>query len=183
MSSSEKVLRRIERQSEREFLPIIGPEKGSVLIKVIRDINPERILEVGTLVGYSAILMAKELRKDACLITIEIHADEAKIALDNIKEAAVLPNVEVLVGDARGIIPELQWSFDMVFIDAEKTQYIEYLRLIEEKLHKGSVVVADNAGIFADQMRGYLNYVRQSKKYNSRYIAFGEDGVEVSVKL
>jgi predicted O-methyltransferase YrrM len=71
----------------------------------------------------------------------------------------------------------------MVFIDAAKEEYFDYLRLIEKKLHKGSAVVADNAGIFADQMKEYLDYVRSSGKYASKYMSFGEDGVEVSVRL
>jgi predicted O-methyltransferase YrrM len=91
--------------------------------------------------------------------------------------------VQVLVGDAREIIPKLPGSFDMVFLDAEKNEYLQYLLLVENKLHMGSVVVADNAGIFADQMSDYLGYVRSSGRYKSRYLPFGGDGVEVSVKL
>ncbi len=74
-------------------------------------------------------------------------------------------------------------KFDLIFIDAAKEEYLEYLKLIERKLREGSVVVADNAGTFAEQMRDYLKYVRTSGKYGSEYRSFGEDGVEVSVKL
>jgi predicted O-methyltransferase YrrM len=183
LSEAEKVLKEIESRSERKFLPIIGPDKGRVLVRVIHEIKPKRVLEVGTLVGYSAILMAKELESDAHLITIEVHSDEAEIARENIKRAEVSPSIDVVVGDAIKVIPKLAGKFDMVFIDAEKTEYLGYLRLVERKLHRGSVVVADNAGIFADQMKDYLNYVRSSGRYRSEYVSFGEDGVEVSVKL
>lgn len=166
-----------------QFLPIIGPKKGKVLVDVIREIKPKRILEVGTLIGYSAVLMGKELESDAHLTTIEIHADEAQLARENIKKAQIPPKVDVIVGDAKKILPTLSGTFDMIFIDAEKTEYFQYLCLIENKLHKGSVVVADNAGISAEQMRDYLDYVRHSGKYSSKYHAFGEDGVEVSIKL
>jgi predicted O-methyltransferase YrrM len=88
-----------------------------------------------------------------------------------------------LIGDAIEILPKLESRFDLVFIDADKRQYLDYLRLVEDKLHKGSVIVADNAGIFANQMRNYLDYVRSSGKYRSRYVPVGEDGLEVSVKL
>jgi predicted O-methyltransferase YrrM len=71
----------------------------------------------------------------------------------------------------------------LVFIDTDKTEYIDYLRLVEDKLHRGSVVIADNAGVFANQMKDYLKYVRGSGKYGSKYIGVGEDGLEVSVKL
>jgi predicted O-methyltransferase YrrM len=89
----------------------------------------------------------------------------------------------VIVGDAIKVVPKLKDEFDMVFIDAEKSEYRDYLRLVEDKLHKGSVIVADNAGIFAHEMRDYLDYVRNSGKYSSRYVPVGEDGLEVSVRL
>ena len=127
--------------------------------------------------------MAKELDSEAHLTTIEIHEDEVKMARENIEKAQVSATVEVTTGNATEVIPMLQGPFDMVFIDAEKSEYMEYLRLVEAKLHKGSVVGADNAGIFADEMKDYLDYVRSSGKYSSKYVSFGEDGVEISVRL
>jgi predicted O-methyltransferase YrrM len=185
MSSSKAndVLRGIEEMTKKQFLPIVGPKKGKVLRKVIREIRPKRVLEVGTLIGYSAVLIGKELESDAHLTTIEIHANEARIARANIKKAQISPTVDVIVGEAIKVLPKLSGKFDMVFIDAEKTEYLAYLRLIEKKLQKGSVVVADNAGIFADQMKNYLDYVGSSGKYNSRYVPVDEDGLEVSIKL
>jgi len=182
-SKADDVLRAIEEMTKKQFLPIVGPKKGKVLQKVIRDIRPKRILEVGTLIGYSAVLIGKELESNAHFTTIEIHAEEARIARQNIKKAQIPPRVDVIVGDAIKVLPKLSGKFDMVFIDAEKTEYFAYLRLIEKRLHKGSVVVADNAGIFADQMKDYLDYVRSSGKYRSKYVPVGEDGLEVSVRL
>jgi len=180
---AETMLREIEDMTGKKFLPIVGPERGKILAELVREAKPKRILEVGTLIGYSAIMMAKELAADARLTTIEIHANEARIARQNIKKAHVRPTIEVLVGDAIKVLLKLSGKFDLVFIDAEKTEYRDYLRLIEDKLHKGSIIVADNAGIFAEQMKDYLDYVRHSSKYSSKYIPVGEDGVEVSVKL
>ena len=186
VSKAEIVLREIEEASRRKFLPIIGPSRGRILVKVIREIKPKRILEIGTLIGYSAILMGKELGSDAHLITIEIDANNAKIAKENIRRADILPTVEVLVGDALEVIPRLKGMFDLVFIDAEKAQYLDYLRLVEDKLHKGSVIVADNA----EHAPSYLKYVRTSGKYSSKLILGNqfckhrhEEGIEVSVKL
>jgi len=169
--------------TKRKFLPIVGPQKGQVLVEVIRKIKPKRVLEVGTLIGYSAILMAKELEGDAHLITIEIHPDEAEEARQNLKKAGVAATVEVIVGDAVEVIPTLGGKFDLVFVDAEKSEYLEYLRLVENKLHRGSTIVADNAGISADEMKDFLSYVRSSGNYSSKYVPMGEDGLEVSVKL
>lgn len=183
LSAAERVLKEIEGMTERESLPVVGPRKGRILVEIIREVKPKRVLEVGAFIGYSAILMGKELGRDARLVTIEVHADNARMAKENIKRAGIRPRVEVLVGDAIEVLPRLEGSFDFVFIDADKGEYLDYLRLVEGKLHKGSVIVADNAGIFANRMRGYLDYVRFSGKYRSRYVPAGADGLEVSVKL
>lgn len=182
MNKVDNILREIEKRAHNEFLPILGPEKGQVLAEEIRKAKPKRVLEVGTLIGYSAILMGKELDENAQIITIEIHAEEAKTAEESIQRAEIPPKVEVIAGDAIQIIPKLKGVFDFAFIDAEKTEYLDYLRLVEDKLRKGTVIVADNAGIFAKQMRDYLDYVRTSGKYSSKYVQVGVDGLEISVK-
>jgi predicted O-methyltransferase YrrM len=183
VNKAEIILRAIEKRANNEFLPIVGPEKGRVLAEEIRKAKPKRVLEIGTLIGYSAILIGKELDETAQLITIEIHAEEAKTAEENIREAQIPPKVDVITGDALKVIPELKGFFDFVFIDAEKTEYLDYLRLAEDKLRKGNVIVADNAGIFFKQMTAYLDYVRTSGKYRSKYVPVGVDGLEITVKL
>jgi len=183
LSKAEKILRGIERIAEKKFLPIVGPDRGQILVDIIRKRKPKRVLEIGTLIGYSTVLMAKELESGGHLTTIGIRADEAKMARENIRKAEVPPTVEVIVGDAIEVIPTLNGRFEMVFIDADKTEYLKYLRLVEPKIHKGSVIVADNVGVFADEMKDYLRYVRASGKYSSKYVPVGEDGLEVSVKL
>ena len=182
MSKADEVLRRIEKMSETQFLPIVGPEKGRVLAKVVRDTKPKSLLEVGTLVGYSAIIIGQELDADAHMITIEIHPDEARMARQNISEAGIRAKIDVLVGDAIKIIPTLKGPFDLVFIDASKTEYYHYLKLIEDILHTGSIIVADNAGIFADQMKDYLKYLRTSAQYRSKYVKVAGDGLEISIR-
>jgi predicted O-methyltransferase YrrM len=97
--------------------------------------------------------------------------------------ANVPPKITIITGNALDVIPTLQGQFDLAFIDAEKTEYYMYLKIAETKLCKGATVFADNAGIFAAQMSDYLQYVRRSGKYDSRYIQVGDDGVEISVKL
>jgi len=192
LSRAEKVLREIEGVARgKRFLPIVGPSRGQILVRVVREIKPKRVLEIGTLVGYSAILMGKELSGDAHLITIEIDANTARMAEENIRMAKIPLTVEVMVGDALEIIPKLGGKFDLVFIDAEKSEYLDYLQLVEDKLHKGSVIVADNV----EHTPPYLDYVRSSGKYSSRFVPasaviFGHprghrrgEGLEVSVKL
>lgn len=180
---AEDVLHKIETLAKFEFLPIIGPSKGRFLSEEVRKSRPRHVLEVGTLIGYSAILMGKELDENAEIVTIEIHREEVEQAAENITEANIPPKIRIISGDALEVIPTLHGEFDFVFIDAEKSEYFQYLKLAEPKLHSDTVVFADNAGIFAEQMRDYLGYVRNSGKYRSRYMQVGEDGVEISVKL
>lgn len=176
----EKVLEEIEKSSKNYFLPIIGSEKGSVLEKLIKENQPKSVLEIGTLVGYSAILMAKNLAKGK-IISLEIDPKAAEAARENIEKAGFSEKVEVIAGDAKKIIPKLKEKFDLVFIDAAKEEYIEYLKLAEPRLNKNAVIVADNAKIFAEEMRDYLNYVRNSGRFESKFYDFGFDGVEVSI--
>lgn len=183
IGSADLVLRQIEAQAENIFLPIIGSAKGRYLAEEVRKAKPMRVLEVGTLIGYSAVLMGKEMPPNSELVTIEIHREEAKLAGENIVKANIPAYVKIITGNALDIIPALDGMFDFAFIDAEKSEYLQYLKLAEPKLHKGTVVFADNAGIFADQMADYLNYVQNSGAYKSRYIQVGEDGVEISQKI
>ena len=178
-TKAEKVLRAIETAARRRwYLPIVGSHKGRILVDVVQATKPKRVLEIGTLIGYSAILIGKELETDAHVITIEINPDNAKAAEANIRKAEIPPTVQILVGDALKILPILTGPFDLVFIDAEKSEYLGYLKLVEDKLHNGSIVVADNV----KHAPSYLNYVRFSGKYTSRYRSAGWDGLEVSAK-
>ncbi len=181
--NADLILKQIEAASEKQFLPIVGPFKGEILRQEICKAKPRHVLEVGTLIGYSAILMGKELDEDAEIVTIEIHRGEAEAAGENIVRASVPAKVKIIVGDAKEVIPTLNGPFDFAFIDAEKSEYFLYLKTAEDKLCRGAVVVADNAGVFADEMNDYLDYVRRSGKYRSRYVKVGGDGLEISIKL
>ncbi|MFH2109825.1 MAG: O-methyltransferase [Candidatus Bathyarchaeota archaeon] len=180
--ATEDTLRRIEQSAGRRYLPIIGREKGRLLGEIVVKHKPRRVLEVGTLVGYSTIQMGKTMGGDAEIVTIEVDRDEAEAARENIRASGIKPRVTVITGDALDVIPKLEGTFDLVFLDAAKHQYLAYLRLVEDRLGAGAVVVADNAGISSRAMREYLEYVRGSGRYSSEYIPVGWDGVEVSVK-
>ena len=177
------VLKEIENLSMREFLPIIGPLKGSYLIDTQKRVGAKTVLEIGTLVGYAAILMAENLPHGGIVHTIEIDPSLAHLARRNIEEAGVAGSVEIHTGDALDVIPLLDLAFDMIFIDASKEDYLKYLQLAESKLKTGGALFADNAGVFAGSMRDYLDYVRHSGAYKSEYHAVGSDGVEISLKL
>ena len=182
-SKEDEVLEEIEGSAYRRYLPIIGSSRGRVLVDAVRRFRPRRILEVGTLVGYSTILMGRELGEGSEIVTIEYDRDEAEQARANIARAELSARVEVLIGDALEIIPTLEGFFDMVFLDAAKHQYLDYLLLVEDRLPRGGVVVADNVGFMSRSMMGYLDHVRKSGKYESELHRSGGDGIEISVKL
>jgi len=177
------VLREIEALSEKRSLPIIGPVKGKYLVDTIKEFKVKDVLEVGTLIGYSAILIALNLPPKGRVVTIEMNPESARLAKENIRKADLADRMEVHIGDALIVIPRIKASFDMVFLDAAKDEYLEYLKLSEDKLKKGGVVFADNVRMSAREMRDYLDYVRNSGRYKSKYIQVSFDGVEISTKL
>ena len=180
---ADAVLQEIQKLSRYRYYPIIGPIKGRYLEEAVKANGVKRVLELGTCIGYSAILIAKNLPEDGRLVTIEIDPYSAELAGENIKKAGLVDKVEILVGDAAIILPTLQDEFDMVFLDTAHHDLLSYLEQCERMLKKGGIVFTDNVKMFAYGMRDFLDYVRNSGKYSSRYIDAGHDGVEVSVKL
>jgi predicted O-methyltransferase YrrM len=186
---ADTVMREIEEMGKKSFIPSIGPVKGKILAEVVRKLKPRKILEVGSLYGYSAILITKNSPANAEITTVEKNPEHARVTEQNVERAKLEDQIKVIKGDAREILPRLPGPFDLVFLDAEKTQYLDYLKVVEDKLHQGSVVVADNVGVFQDQMQNYLHYVRNTGRYRSRTVdtllEFSEttkDAMEISEK-
>ena len=186
---ADAVLREIEEMGKKSFIPSIGPVKGKILAEVVRKHKPRKILEVGSLYGYSAILIAKNSPAKAEITTVEKNPEHARITEQNVERAKLESQIKVIRGDAKEILSTLPGPFDLVFLDAEKTQYLDYLKSIENKLHQGSVVIADNVGVFQDQMKNYLHYVRNTGRYRSQTVdtllEFSEttkDAMEISEK-
>ena len=191
MSKVSRVLKSLERMAKNKFIPSIGPIKGEIIAEIISKYKPKNILEIGTLYGYSAILMADMLPEDGKLVTIEINKFVADIARKNIADAGLLEKkIDVIVGNALEIIPNLDWKFDVLFLDASKDEYLNYLKSSEEKLNKGSVIIADNVEVSKDEMLDYLDYVRNYRIYRSKtiettleYTPNVKDAIEVSIKI
>jgi predicted O-methyltransferase YrrM len=154
------VLRETEELSKREYLPIIGPEKGKHLADTVRRFHVKSVLEAGTLIGYSAILIASSLPQEGRVVTVEMKPRSARLAEENIRRAGLTDRIELHIGDALAVIPRMNGKFDMVFLDATKNEYLNYLKLSEDKLETGGVVFADNVKTPAREMRDYLDYVR-----------------------
>jgi predicted O-methyltransferase YrrM len=167
---ADAVLREIEEMGKRSFIPSIGPVKGKILAEIVRKHKPRKILEVGALYGYSAILIAKNSPAKAEITSVEKNPEHARITEQNVERARLESQIKVIQGDAMEVLPKLPGPFDLVFLDAEKTQYLDYLKAVEDKLPQGCVIVADNVGVFGDQMRNYLQYVRDTGRYRSRTV-------------
>lgn len=180
-----KILAEIEETARKEFLPSIGPIKGKIIEDVIKEYKPKKALEIGTLHGYSAILIANIILSgkydnenfnsersstEPILISVEKDQRLANIARKNIEKARLSEKIQVINGDALEIIPRLKSKFNMIFLDATKSEYLKYLQLIEKYilLNKRAVIVADNVLIYENEMKDYLDYVRNSGKYISR---------------
>ncbi len=121
-----------------------GHIQGSFLSMISLIIRPMRILEVGTFTGYSAICLAKGLLKGGILHTIELREDDAATARQNFARANLTEQIILHTGNALSIIPALNEAWDLVFIDADKTNYIEYYKMILPSLKPGGIILADN---------------------------------------
>ena len=123
---------------------ISGPVQGKFLEFISLMLRPANILEIGTFTGFSAICLAKGLKENGQLHTIELREEEAGTARKNISLAGMDQKIRVHVGDAKQVIAKLDYIWDLVFIDADKTGYIEYYEMVLPRLHTNGVIIADN---------------------------------------
>ena len=121
-----------------------GHVQGKVLEFFSKMIAPKRILEIGTFTGFSGLCLAKGLPNDGKLVTLELREDDAAIAKNYFAKAGMDAKIELHVGDALGIIPTLQENWDLVFIDADKVNYINYYELTLPWVKSGGWILADN---------------------------------------
>ena len=177
-----RMLRSMDRAVADWRLPVIGREKGRVLQRLLGKHQPRRGIEVGSLFGYSAILLAGAMPRGAHLVCVEQNAYLARFVAENVDHAGLKKQVRVVVGDALRVLPMLRGPVDFMLIDANKEDYLDYLRAVEPRLLKGALVVADNTGIFRRDVAPYLAHVRTGGGYDSREYDFGFDCMEVSVR-
>ena len=178
-----RMLAAMDRAAALWHIPNIGRAKGRVLRRLLDRRRPERAIEIGSLLGYSAILIAGALPPRGRLVCLEQNAYLAKFVKSNVERAGLGPRVKVVVADALRAIPLLPGRFAFVLIDAAKEDYLAYLRQLEPKLEPGAVIVADNTGIYRRDVAPYLEYVRDPNgRYEPREYAFGDDAMEVSVR-
>lgn len=139
-----EILDQIEKEAIAAYVPIIRKEMQSFLKLLLAMQKPMRILEVGTAVGFSAILMAQYAPTGCKIVTIENYEKRIPVAKENFKRAGKDEQITLLEGDAMQILPTLSGEFDMIFMDAAKGQYINFMPDILRLLKSGGVLVSDN---------------------------------------
>ncbi len=127
-----------------------GHLQGQFLEIISKLVQPKRILEIGTMVGYSSICLAKGLAVDGVLHTVEMRETDAAIAQSNFEKAGLQGRIQLHVGNSLEIIPQLSETWDLVFIDADKTGYARYYELVKPRLRSGGLIVADNVLFHGD---------------------------------
>lgn len=141
------LLKKINRETHAKVLMprmLSGHLQGRVLSMISRMCRPEIILEIGTYTGYSALCLAEGLSKNGKLITLDINEELEDRVRAYFKEANLDLQIDYRIGDARKIIPQLDFSFDLVFIDADKESYSTYFDLVIDKVPSGGFILADN---------------------------------------
>lgn len=123
---------------------LCGAEEGALLEFISRMIAPERILEIGTFTGYSAICLARGLKEGGKLDALEINDELADLILAAFEKAGLSSSINLLLGDALEILPKLDCTYDLVFMDANKRDYIKYYNAFIEKVRSGGFIIADN---------------------------------------
>lgn len=193
-----ELLDEIEAEAVRDYVPIIRKEMQSFLKMMLQLHQPRRILEVGTAVGFSAILMAEYNPKPCEITTIENYEKRIPIARENFKRAGKQDMIELLEGDATQVLKTLQEPFDFIFMDAAKGQYLNFLPDILRLLSPGGILISDNVLQDGDivesrfavtrrnrtihkRMREYLYELTHHEELVTTVLPVG-DGITVSVK-
>lgn len=193
------ILERIEKEALDTFVPIIRKELESFLRVELAILQPQKVLEVGTAVGYSALLMSECLPENGTITTIENYEKRIPIAKQNFKDAGKEDVITLLEGDAMDILPTLKSEeYDFIFMDAAKGQYIHFFPQILRVMKPGAVLISDNVlqdgeliesryGIerrnrtIHGRMREYLYMLKNHEELITSIVPIG-DGITISYK-
>lgn len=192
-----KTLDEIEQFARERYIPVMLDDTRELLYNTVKARQPKRILEIGTAIGYSGIIMLSAC--NATLNTVEMDENNADMARENFALFGVADRVNLFVGDAREIIGYLSGSYDFIFLDGPKGQYKAFLPFLTDLLQVNGTLVCDNAlykGLVehvpdnprhkhitvARNMRAFLDEITTSDRYSTTLHRVG-DGVTVSTKL
>ena len=197
-TENSEILEQIEKEALDTYVPIIRKEMQSFLKVLLRMKRPLHILEVGTAVGFSALLMSEYVPAECRITTIENYDKRIPIARENFKRAGKEHQITLIEGDALEVMKTLQDSYDFIFMDAAKGQYIAYLPEVMRLLENEGVLVSDNVlqegeiiesrfvverrdRTIHSRMREYLYTLKHHPELETSIIPLG-DGVAVSIK-
>lgn len=189
-----KVMKELEFEAETYNIPIIRESERQLLFKTVYENKPKRILEIGTAIGFSALLMATA-NDDAIIDTVEKDTKRFERAKKAIEDANMTERINCISGDADKVISELSGNYDFVYLDGPKGQYLNHLKKIEKILSEKAVIVADNVlfkGLVKSveypphryrtivvRLREYLEYV--NREYSTAIYEEG-DGMAISFR-
>lgn len=189
-------LKIMEKYAEENHVPIVEPEVAQLLKVQLRINKPKNILELGTAIGYSALIMA-EATSNSFITTIERRADMIQLAKENIGRTEYKDRIKILEGDAEEVLLSLTEEYDFIFLDAAKGQYMEFFNQCIRILKPGGVIVSDNVlfkGMVATdelvirrkktivkRLRQFLEYINKIEGYTSCVIPIG-DGVAITYR-
>lgn len=188
----------IEKEAIEDDVPIIRKEMGNLLKVLLELKQPQSILEVGTAVGYSSILMSENMPQNCKITTIENYDKRIPVAKNNFKRAGKEDVITLIEGDALEVLKTLDGPYDFIFMDAAKGQYINYLPDIKRVLRKGGLLISDNIlqeGEIVEsryavtrrnrtihaRIREYVYELTHSEDFVTSIVPIG-DGITLSVK-
>ena len=146
-SAENEVLKQLNRETHANVLQprmLSGHFQGRLLSMISKMVQPQMILEIGTYTGYSALCLAEGLSEGGKLITIDVNAEREDMVNDYIAKAGMTGRVQHIIGDALNIVKTLPHSYDLIFIDADKPNYMRYYEMAIEKLKTGGYILLDN---------------------------------------
>lgn len=167
-SGDSDICEQIEQEALADDVPIIRQETGSLLKMLLSLKQPEKILEVGTAVGYSAILMSENMPPGCTITTIEKYEKRIPIAKNNFQRAGIADRVALLEGDAMEVMRTLEGPYDFIFMDAAKGQYIHFLEEVMRLLAPGGLLVTDNVLQEGDIVESRFGVIRRNRTIHGR---------------
>jgi len=197
MSKTEQLLKEMREYAAKYYVPIIRPETERILCALISEKKPQRVLELGAAIGYSAISISRFLPDDGVILTVERDSERAAMARDNISKANLSDRIRLIEDDALTLLQSMDRSVDVIFLDADKSHYIDYYEECLRLLKKGGVIFADNvlfAGLvekegeaerkhrtIVNNLREFIKTVNNDSRVESRLIKT-EDGIMIIEK-
>lgn len=188
---------KMETYAEENHVPIVEPEVAQLIKVLLKSKQAKTILEIGTAIGYSALLMCDALDGKCHITTIERREDMVQLASEFISDSKYKDSIKIIHGDANQVLDDISEKFDLIFMDAAKGQYMEFFNKSMDLLNPGGIIIADNVlfrGMVASdklvnrrkitivkRLREFLKYINEVEGFESAIIPIG-DGVALIYK-